>query len=45
MENQDHLFNHIGPLFAQEMANRGLIEIKNEAAVKAPFVQPQAPAA
>jgi hypothetical protein len=43
MENQDHLFNHIGPLFAQEMEKRGMIEIKNDAVRTAPFQMPQAP--
>jgi hypothetical protein len=37
MENQDHLFNHIGPMFAQEMERRGLIEIKNDAVKNVPF--------
>lgn len=41
MENQDYLFNNIGPAFTAEMERRGLIEVKNEAAKTTPFVQPE----
>ena len=38
MENQDHLFNNIGPMFAQSMAQQGKITVVDNSAVTIPYV-------
>jgi hypothetical protein len=38
MENQDHLFNHIGPMFAQSMSQQGKINIVDTSVLNIPYV-------
>ena len=38
MENQDHLFNNIGPMFAQQMEAQGKIQVIDSAVKAVPYV-------
>ena len=38
MENQDHLFNHIGPMFAQSMSQQGKINVVDTSVLNIPYV-------
>jgi hypothetical protein len=38
MENQEHLFNHIGPMFAQSMSLQGKINITDTSVLNIPYV-------
>jgi hypothetical protein len=44
MENQDHLFNNIGPMFAQQMAAQGKIQVVDNSVTTVPYTPAPAPA-